>query len=58
MDIPKLSMAMSQLNVSTAISTALTKKILDDGQKNAQQIIESIDQIQDTNLGTNFDVSA
>ncbi len=26
MDIPKLSMAMSQLNVSTAVSTALTKK--------------------------------
>lgn len=58
MDIPELSIAMSQFNVSTSVGTALTRKVLDDGQENAKQMIENISEMQDPNLGTTLDVKA
>ncbi|MEY8001713.1 YjfB family protein [Clostridium sp. Mt-5] len=58
MDIPELSIAMSQFDVSTLVGTALTRKVLDDGQENAQQMIENISEMQDPNLGTTLDVKA
>ncbi|MFU0784422.1 MAG: YjfB family protein [Thermoanaerobacterium thermosaccharolyticum] len=58
MDIAALSMAMSQFNVSTAVNTSLMKKALDDGTENAVQMIQSINQASNTNVGTKLDVMA
>ncbi|MEY8001971.1 YjfB family protein [Clostridium sp. Mt-5] len=44
--------------MSTSVGTALTRKILDNGQENAQQMIESISEMQDPNLGKTLDVKA
>lgn len=54
MDIALLSIAMSQGSTSLAVSTALTKKVLDSTSENAQQLIQSMN----PNIGTNLDVSA
>jgi hypothetical protein len=58
MDIAALSMAMSQFNVSTAVNTSLMKKALDDGTENAVQMIQSINQASNPNVGTKLDVMA
>jgi hypothetical protein len=58
MDIAALSMAMSQFNVSTAVNTSLMKKALNDGTENAAQMIQSINQASNTNVGTKLDVMA
>lgn len=58
MDIAALSVAMSQSNVSTAVNTSLMKKALDDGTENATQMIQSINQSSNPNIGTKLDVMA
>lgn len=58
MDIAALSMSMSQLNVATAVNTSLMKRALDDGTENATQMIQSINQASNPNVGTKLDVMA
>lgn len=58
MDIAALSVDMSQLNVSTAVNTSLMKKALDNGVENATQMIQSINQASNPNVGTKLDVMA
>ncbi|UVB76747.1 YjfB family protein [Bacillus subtilis] len=55
MDIPALSVAMHQASLAQNVTIALTKKMLDTAQQNADQILKMI---QHPTLGQTIDVKA
>ena len=57
MDIPALSMAMSQSKVQESSGIAVLKMAMDTGKENAAQMVEMIgDTAADPNLGQHLDV--
>lgn len=56
MDIGSLSTGMNQASLSLAVSTALTKKIIDTANENAQSLLKIMNANYDPNLGNNIDV--
>lgn len=57
MDIPALSMAMSQANLLTQVSTAVLAKSLDSQEQTKDAIKMLMEQSVNPNLGKNIDVS-
>ncbi|MEC1406095.1 YjfB family protein [Bacillus halotolerans] len=55
MDIPALSVAMNQANLAQNVDIALTKKMLDTAQQNADQTLKLI---QHPTLGQKIDLKA
>ena len=56
MDIPALSMAMSQANLLTQVSTAVLAKSLDSQDQTKDAIKMLMEQSVNPNLGKNIDV--
>mgnify|MGYP001109589132 CR=1 FL=1 len=58
MDIPALSMIMSQSRVQESAGIAVMKMAMDTGKENAEQMAEMIkNSAVDPNLGNHLDVS-
>lgn len=57
MDIPALSMAMSQQQTMTAVNVALLAKNLDEVNMNGDQLAKMMAQSVQPNLGANIDIS-
>lgn len=55
MDIASLAIAMSQMDLSTKVSTAVTKMAMNDGADAAAQITNMISEVSDPNLGSKID---
>lgn len=56
MDIPALSVAMSQANVVTDTSVAVLAKTLDTVQESGDLMIQMMEQSVHPNLGQNIDI--
>ena len=60
MDIPALSMALSQNKILNDVGVALLSKSLDNMQEQGAALVESIDSIPETSvnpdIGANFDI--
>lgn len=56
MDIPALSVAMSQANIVTDYSVAMLAKTLDTVQESGDQMIQMMEQSVHPNLGQTIDI--
>ncbi len=57
MDIPALSMAMSQMNVMNQFSTAMLSKAIDTYGESGDDMVKMMEQSVNPELGANIDVS-
>ncbi|MCR4738872.1 MAG: YjfB family protein [Lachnospiraceae bacterium] len=57
MDIPALSMAMSQMNVMNQFSTAMLSKALETYGETGDDMVKMMEQSVNPELGANIDVS-
>lgn len=57
MDIAALSISMKQASLAQQVSIALTKKVMDTTEGNAQALTKLMEQSVNPNLGKNIDVS-
>ncbi|MCR5108744.1 MAG: YjfB family protein [Lachnospiraceae bacterium] len=57
MDIPALSMAMSQMNVMNQFSTAMLSKTLDTVNTQSDDMVKMMEQSVTPELGANIDIS-
>ncbi|BBF43806.1 hypothetical protein lbkm_2494 [Lachnospiraceae bacterium KM106-2] len=56
MDIPALSMAMSQINTSNAIGVCMLKKSMDNMEISGANMTKILEQSVTPNLGGNVDI--
>ena len=57
MDIPALSVAVSQANVMSQYSVAMLSKSLDTMEEHGEQMIKMMEQSVTPHLGKNIDIS-
>lgn len=57
MDIAALSISMKQASLAQQVSIALTKKVMDTSEVNAQALTRLMEQSVNPNLGKNIDIS-
>lgn len=56
MDIAALSTAMSQANLATQVSVAVTGKVMDMAEVSGDQMVKALEQSVQPHLGSNIDV--
>lgn len=57
MDIAALSISMKQASLAQQVSIAMTKKVMDTAEVNAQALTKMMEQSVNPNLGKNIDIS-
>jgi hypothetical protein len=57
MDIPAMSMALAQNNLSQAVSISVFKMAKDHSTEQAQQMVQMMERSVQPNLGGNLDIS-
>ncbi len=57
MDIAALSISMKQASLAQQVSIAVTKKVMDTAEVNAQALTKMMEQSVNPNLGKNVDIS-
>lgn len=56
MDIPSLSVALSQVNIADQVSVALLSKTLDTAEQTNAKMIQMMEQSVQPNLGQTIDI--